>query len=44
MSKREPKVSRRFRSNNGYELPAARDQTIALVAFFLKEFSHVFFK
>lgn len=33
MSKRELKVSRRSLDDNGYELPATRDQTISLVAF-----------
>lgn len=32
MSKRELKVPRRSLDDNGYELPATRDQTISLVA------------
>ncbi len=46
MSKRELKVSRRSLDDNGYELPATRDQTISLVAmkFIVSLFpKHIFF-
>ena len=45
MSKRELKVPRRSLDDNGYELPATRDQTISLVAMkLMREFfsKHLF--
>jgi hypothetical protein len=45
MSKRELKVPRRSLDDNGYELPATRDQTISLVAIkLMREFfsKHLF--